>query len=255
MSTTQPLLTGALLGAVIFCGALVLLRVFPAPSDEQPAIDDNKALPDPRDFTLDQLRGQTYVAIKGEVFDVSSGPYGPGGAYANFAGHDISRCLAKMSVSDDELDRPYDDLSHGEREALDEWYTTFKHVKNYPCLGRLSTPPSDLRFTLSSLLAAAEENRGPPPPGRIHPPLLIAVRGQVYDVSYGGVELYGPSGPYAKFVGRDASRALATMSLDEETVANPSIADLDDKAIGVLDDWAKLFHRKYPQVGTCPTSS
>ena len=28
----------------------------------------------------------------------------------------------------------------------------------------------------------------------------------------------------------------------------PDIADLDDKEVGILNDWEKLFKRKYPKV-------
>eukprot|EP00960_Hanusia_phi_P001053 28928-Hanusia_phi.AAC.1 len=35
-------------------------------------------------------------------------------------------------------------------------------------------------------------------------PILIGIKGNVYDVSKGG----GPGGPYAEFAGRDASRML-----------------------------------------------
>ncbi|KAL2324517.1 hypothetical protein Fmac_023575 [Flemingia macrophylla] len=46
-------------------------------------------------------------------------------------------------------------------------------------------------------------------------PLLMAVKGQIYDVSQSRV-FYGPGGPYALFAGKDASRALAKMSFEEK---------------------------------------
>ncbi|KAJ4897521.1 Membrane steroid-binding protein 2 [Raphanus sativus] len=44
-------------------------------------------------------------------------------------------------------------------------------------------------------------------------PLLMAIKGQIYDVSQSRV-FYGPGGPYALFAGKDASRALAKMSFE-----------------------------------------
>ncbi|MBT8453439.1 MAG: cytochrome b5 domain-containing protein, partial [Deltaproteobacteria bacterium] len=42
-------------------------------------------------------------------------------------------------------------------------------------------------------------------------PLLIGIRGQVYDVTRGR-DFYGPGGPYAMFAGKDCTRALAKVS-------------------------------------------
>ncbi len=61
----------------------------------------------PRNFTLEQLRefdGEgdkpIYVAVKGDVFDVTRGRtfYGKGGWYGVLAGRDASRALALMST-------------------------------------------------------------------------------------------------------------------------------------------------------------
>ena len=51
--------------------------------------------------------------------------------------------------------------------------------------------------------------------------------------------------------GADASRALAKMSFEPSDVARgwPDLGDLDEKAVKILDDWEKLFKRKYPAVG------
>lgn len=78
-------------------------------------------------------------------------------------------------------------------------------------------------------------------------PILVAIRGNIYDVS-SGKSFYGPGGSYAVFSGKDASRALAKMSTKSEDVS----ADLDgltEKEIQVLDDWDKKFKAKYPVVG------
>ena len=46
-------------------------------------------------------------------------------------------------------------------------------------------------------------------------PLLIGIRGYVYDVTRGR-DFYGPGGPYGMFAGKDCTRALAKVSFDEE---------------------------------------
>ena len=63
------------------------------------------------------------MALRGEVFDVSAARhfYGPGGGYEMFRGRDASRCLAKMSLEECDLDGPVDDLNFGERDQLNDW--------------------------------------------------------------------------------------------------------------------------------------
>ncbi|XP_010929184.1 probable steroid-binding protein 3 [Elaeis guineensis] len=78
-------------------------------------------------------------------------------------------------------------------------------------------------------------------------PIYVAIRGTVYDVT-SGKGFYGPGGSYAVFAGREASRALAKMSKNEEDVCG-NLDGLSDKEIGVLQDWEKKFQAKYPVVG------
>jgi membrane-associated progesterone receptor component len=192
-----------------------------------------------------------YVAVKGDVFDVSEARsfYGPGGGYALFAGRDASKCLATMSLEEVDLDQPIDGLNHGEREHLDEWHFKFKELKGYPILGRLATPPSTKVISRAELL---ERGTGTcaPSPGRCCAEHLIGVRGNVYDVGFGGVGFYGAGCSYHLFCGKDASRALAKMSFKPEDVDRgwPDLGDLDEKEVKILDDWEKLFARKYPVV-------
>ncbi|KAL2613703.1 hypothetical protein R1flu_025395 [Riccia fluitans] len=51
-------------------------------------------------------------------------------------------------------------------------------------------------------------------------PLLVAIRGKVYDVSSAS-DFYGPGKSYAVFAGKDASRALAKMSTKAEDLWAP----------------------------------
>ncbi|CAD6503402.1 BgTH12-03067 [Blumeria graminis f. sp. triticale] len=85
-----------------------------------------------------------YLAVRGQVYDVSRGRnfYGPGGPYENFAGRDASRGLAKGSFDEEvltkDLEGPLDkleDLDEDELEALQGWEERFK--EKYLVVGRL----------------------------------------------------------------------------------------------------------------------
>jgi len=85
-----------------------------------------------------------YLAVRGRVFDVSSGRnfYGPGGPYANFAGRDASRGLAFHNFDEEmltkDLDGPLDpltDLGPDELESVRGWEERFE--SKYLVVGRL----------------------------------------------------------------------------------------------------------------------
>ncbi|XP_021735868.1 probable steroid-binding protein 3 [Chenopodium quinoa] len=78
-------------------------------------------------------------------------------------------------------------------------------------------------------------------------PLLMAIKGNIYDVSKGRI-FYGPGGSYAMFAGRDATRALALMSFDPQDLTG-DIDGLSESEIDVLQDWESKFIEKYPKVG------
>ncbi|KAK9281442.1 hypothetical protein L1049_004344 [Liquidambar formosana] len=78
-------------------------------------------------------------------------------------------------------------------------------------------------------------------------PLLMAIKGQIYDVSRSRM-FYGPGGPYAMFAGREASRALALMSFDPQDL-NGNIDGLSAAELEVLQDWEEKFIEKYVKVG------
>lgn len=82
--------------------------------------------------------------MNGRVFDVTRGRnfYGPGGPYANFAGRDASRGLAKGSFDEDmltkDLDGPLDtlaDLNQEELETMAGWEERF--LEKYLVVGKL----------------------------------------------------------------------------------------------------------------------
>ncbi|XP_071723942.1 probable steroid-binding protein 3 [Rutidosis leptorrhynchoides] len=78
-------------------------------------------------------------------------------------------------------------------------------------------------------------------------PIYISVKGRVFDVTSGS-SFYGPGGSYEMFAGKDASRALAKMSKNDEDIS-PNLDGLTEKEITVLNDWEKKFEAKYPVVG------
>ncbi|XP_071686217.1 membrane steroid-binding protein 2-like [Rutidosis leptorrhynchoides] len=79
-------------------------------------------------------------------------------------------------------------------------------------------------------------------------PLLMAIKGQIYDVSQSRM-FYGPGGPYALFAGKDASRALAKMSFEEKDLTG-DISGLGAFELDALQDWEYKFMSKYVKVGT-----
>ncbi|XP_015697502.2 membrane steroid-binding protein 1 [Oryza brachyantha] len=79
-------------------------------------------------------------------------------------------------------------------------------------------------------------------------PLLMAIKGQIYDVTQSRM-FYGPGGPYALFAGKDASRALAKMSFEPQDLTS-DISGLGPFELDALQDWEYKFMGKYVKVGT-----
>jgi len=81
-------------------------------------------------------------------------------------------------------------------------------------------------------------------------PIYIALRGEVYDVSSAS-DFYGEGSGYHCFAGREASRAMARLSFEEEDLANPNVDDLGPFDRSTLDDWIQKFkyYKCYPVVG------
>lgn len=248
--------------ALIFLGTfcicyLVASCIFDNSQKNEP--EEEEELPDPRDFTAEQLRDfngvvnpSIYVALKDDIYDVTKSVeyYGPEGPYHCFAGRNATRAMAKLSFEESELSNPdYSNLGPFERDTLDDWVSKFKHYKAYPIVGRLSTPLPFREYLVSDL--SAFKGKQEKPEGRIHCPILVAVKGVVYDVSFGGHEMYCEGSGYHVFAGKEASRSLALMSLKEEDSLSTDLSDLTETQQKTLDDWALKFSekKKYPVVG------
>ena len=78
-------------------------------------------------------------------------------------------------------------------------------------------------------------------------PLLLAIRGFVYDVGRGRA-FYGPGGPYGMFAGKDCTRALAKVAFDPELFTG-DIDGLDRDELDKLEEWIDMFESKYRRVG------
>jgi membrane-associated progesterone receptor component len=78
-------------------------------------------------------------------------------------------------------------------------------------------------------------------------PLLLAIRGQVYDVGRGR-DFYGPGGPYGMFAGKDCTRALAKVAFDPDLFTG-DMEGLDQEELDKLEEWIEMFEGKYRRVG------
>jgi len=80
--------------------------------------------------------------------------------------------------------------------------------------------------------------------------ILVGVLGKVFDMS-AGATFYGPGGPYSVFAGRDASRALATFSVDAKLFKDEDddLSDLTSSELSNVKEWEQQFLEKYPVVG------
>ena len=80
-------------------------------------------------------------------------------------------------------------------------------------------------------------------------PLLLAIRGRIYDVSAGSA-FYGPGRSYHKLVGKDATRAFCTGCLEPACLIS-NTQGLSDKQLKEAVRWIELYehHDKYKLVG------
>ena len=72
--------------------------------------------------------------------------------------------------------------------------------------------------------------------------ILIGILGRVFDVS-AAHQFYGPGGPYSVFAGRDASRALATFSVEPDQFKETydDLSDLKPSQMDQVKEWEMQF--------------
>nr|XP_025042174.1 neudesin isoform X3 [Pelodiscus sinensis] len=89
-----------------------------------------------REHTEDQ---PIYMAVKGVVFDVTSGKefYGKGAPYNALVGKDSTRGVAKMSLDPEDLSHDITGLSEEELKSLDDIFNDVYKAK-YPIVGYTS---------------------------------------------------------------------------------------------------------------------
>ncbi|KZT13106.1 cytochrome b5 [Laetiporus sulphureus 93-53] len=85
-----------------------------------------------------------YLAIDGDVYDVSAGrrTYGPGGPYHMLAGKDAARAYSTGCFST-HLTHDLRGLSESELQGVENWKKFYAEHKKYVKIGRVSHPPID----------------------------------------------------------------------------------------------------------------
>jgi len=78
--------------------------------------------------------------------------------------------------------------------------------------------------------------------------ICVAVNGKIFDVTK-GKRFYGPGGPYSGFAGRDASRGLATFSVEPVSDDYDDLSDLKPGEMEQVQEWELQFSEKYDLVG------
>ncbi|KAI0698871.1 cytochrome b5 [Cytidiella melzeri] len=95
-------------------------------------------------FTGDTPGRPIYIAIDGDVYDVSANPqsYGPGGSYHFMAGRDAARAFATGCFA---THRTHDirDLTERERASLEHWKKFFSTSQKYKQVGKVLHEPID----------------------------------------------------------------------------------------------------------------
>jgi len=121
-------------------------------------------------------------------------------------------------------------------------YKIFKSDDSQP--SEPPPPPLPRMKKKDMTLTELKKYDGSGPDGRV----CVGVLGKIYDVTK-GKRFYGPGGPYAGFAGRDASRGLATFSVDAITDEYDDLLDLKASEIEQVREWELQFSEKYDFIG------
>lgn len=78
-------------------------------------------------------------------------------------------------------------------------------------------------------------------------PIYLSVKGIVYDVTK-GADFYGPGKGYGVFAGKEVSRCLGKMEVNDKE-ANAGWRNLSEEHVKTLNEWEARFVAKYPVVG------
>ncbi|KAI8466241.1 MAG: cytochrome b5-like heme/steroid binding domain-containing protein [Monoraphidium minutum] len=178
------------------------------------------------------------LAVKGVVYDVTDAmdTYGQGKEWSVYAGRECARAMAKGSR--DTKDIGSADLSDCGPEELRRLEERLEGLRARKCAEAGKIIP--LRGVSPEELAASDGTD----PAR---PILISIRGTVYDVSKGR-DFYGPGGVYP-FAGREVARAFAMLST-ELSDCHDDLGGLAHIELENLREWEEKFNWKYPIIGT-----
>lgn len=83
-------------------------------------------------------------------------------------------------------------------------------LQTVPRRRALGQTPTNLKLTVKEL--AKHKGTQAVPEGYAAAPIYVAVKGTVFDMSFGGLMFYGQGGPYHFLAGNDGSRPLAKVS-------------------------------------------
>ncbi|KAM9317244.1 neudesin [Gastrophryne carolinensis] len=79
-------------------------------------------------------------------------------------------------------------------------------------------------------------------------PIYMAVKGTVFDVS-AGKEFYGKGESYNALAGKDCTRAVAKMSLEEADLTYDTTGLTEEQLQSLDDIYKNVYLKKYPIVG------
>ena len=83
-----------------------------------------------------------WLSVLGEVYDVSTGEkyYGPGMGYGAFAGTDCSVCFVSGTFTEEEAERPLEDITDQNIGGVLDWKKFYETHETYTHVGRLVDP-------------------------------------------------------------------------------------------------------------------